>query len=88
MIDSNVVPTGSANFAALAPGKFALRGLCEFSVILRRRSGPGLTHETHPSTAQNLAREFGPQGVHVSHVIVDGAFRPLWVAEKKNPTLL
>ncbi|POY70244.1 hypothetical protein BMF94_6828 [Rhodotorula taiwanensis] len=40
---------GSAKFAALAPGKFALRGL-----------------------AQNLAREFGPQGVHVSHVIVDG----------------
>lgn len=23
-------------------------------------------------TAQNLAREFGPQGVHVSHVMVDG----------------
>ncbi|BGP54030.1 hypothetical protein JCM8202_003029 [Rhodotorula sphaerocarpa] len=40
---------GSAKFAALAPGKFALRGL-----------------------SQNLAREFGPQGVHVSHVIVDG----------------
>ncbi|GAA5951866.1 hypothetical protein JCM8115_005261 [Rhodotorula mucilaginosa] len=40
---------GSAKFAALAPGKFALRGL-----------------------AQNLAREFGPQGVHVSHVMVDG----------------
>ncbi|BGP22790.1 short-chain dehydrogenase/reductase SDR family protein [Rhodotorula toruloides] len=40
---------GSAKFAALAPGKFALRGL-----------------------AQNLAREFGPQGIHVSHVIVDG----------------
>lgn len=27
------------------------------------------------SAAQNLAREFGPQGVHVSHVIVDGEGR-------------
>ncbi len=23
-------------------------------------------------TAQSLAREFGPQGIHVAHVIVDG----------------
>ncbi|KAJ5312089.1 hypothetical protein PENANT_c011G05578 [Penicillium antarcticum] len=40
---------GSANFAAFASGKFALRAL-----------------------AQSLAREFGPQGVHVSHTIIDG----------------
>ncbi|KAH1304934.1 hypothetical protein KXV95_007112, partial [Aspergillus fumigatus] len=40
---------GSANFAAFATGKFALRAL-----------------------AQSLAREFGPKGVHVSHVIIDG----------------
>ncbi|KAL1973320.1 hypothetical protein VTN31DRAFT_5955 [Thermomyces dupontii] len=40
---------GSANFAAFATGKFALRAL-----------------------SQSLAREFGPKGVHVSHVIVDG----------------
>lgn len=40
---------GSANFAAFASGKFALRAL-----------------------AQSLAREFGPKGVHVSHVIIDG----------------
>lgn len=40
---------GSANCAAFATGKFALRAL-----------------------SQSLAREFGPQGVHVSHVIVDG----------------
>ncbi|KAL1959095.1 hypothetical protein VTO42DRAFT_2882 [Malbranchea cinnamomea] len=40
---------GSAQLAAFATGKFALRAL-----------------------SQSLAREFGPQGVHVSHVIVDG----------------
>ncbi|EAW13252.1 oxidoreductase, short chain dehydrogenase/reductase family [Aspergillus clavatus NRRL 1] len=40
---------GSANFAAFAAGKFALRAL-----------------------AQSLAREYGPKGVHVSHVIIDG----------------
>ncbi|KUM55840.1 hypothetical protein ACN42_g11395 [Penicillium freii] len=40
---------GSANFAAFASGKFALRAL-----------------------AQSLAREFAPQGVHVSHTIIDG----------------
>ncbi|KAJ5101973.1 hypothetical protein NUU61_004195 [Penicillium alfredii] len=40
---------GSANFAAFASAKFALRAL-----------------------AQSLAREFGPQGVHVSHAVIDG----------------
>jgi NAD(P)-dependent dehydrogenase (short-subunit alcohol dehydrogenase family) len=40
---------GSAQFAAFASGKFALRAL-----------------------AQSLAREFGPQGIHVSHAIIDG----------------
>jgi NAD(P)-dependent dehydrogenase (short-subunit alcohol dehydrogenase family) len=40
---------GSANFAAFASAKFALRGL-----------------------AQSLAREYGPQGIHVAHAIIDG----------------
>ncbi|MDP8950918.1 MAG: SDR family NAD(P)-dependent oxidoreductase [Actinomycetota bacterium] len=40
---------GSANFAALATGKFGLRAL-----------------------AQCMAREFGPQGIHVAHVVIDG----------------
>ncbi|KAK0104586.1 hypothetical protein ONS95_004872 [Cadophora gregata] len=39
----------SANFAAFATGKFAMRAI-----------------------GQTLAREFGPQGVHVAHVIFDG----------------
>jgi NAD(P)-dependent dehydrogenase (short-subunit alcohol dehydrogenase family) len=40
---------GSANFSALATGKFGLRAF-----------------------AQSMAREFGPRGVHVAHVIIDG----------------
>jgi len=40
---------GSANFAALATGKFGLRAL-----------------------AQSMAREFGQQGVHVAHIVIDG----------------
>ncbi len=40
---------GSANFAALATGKFGLRAL-----------------------AQSMAREFGPRGIHVAHVVIDG----------------
>lgn len=40
---------GSANFAALATGKFGLRAL-----------------------AQSMAREFGPQGIHVAHTVIDG----------------
>lgn len=41
---------GSANFAAFAGAKHALRAL-----------------------AQSLARELGPQGIHVAHLVVDGA---------------
>ena len=44
---------GSANFAALATGKFGLRAL-----------------------AQSMAREFGPQGIHVAHVVIDGQINP------------
>ena len=41
---------GSANFAAFAGAKHALRAL-----------------------AQSMARELGPLGIHVAHVVVDGA---------------
>jgi NAD(P)-dependent dehydrogenase (short-subunit alcohol dehydrogenase family) len=40
---------GSANFAAIAVGKFGLRAL-----------------------AQSMAREVGPKGIHVAHVVIDG----------------
>ncbi|KAJ5098255.1 hypothetical protein N7532_005256 [Penicillium argentinense] len=59
---------GSANFAAFASGKFALRAL-----------------------AQSLAREFGPQGVHVSHAIIDGVIdiprTKGWVFEHEDAKL-
>ena len=41
---------GSANFAAFAGAKHALRAL-----------------------AQSMARELGPQNIHVAHIVVDGA---------------
>lgn len=41
---------GSANFAAFAGAKHALRAL-----------------------AQSMARELGPRGIHVAHVVIDGA---------------
>jgi NAD(P)-dependent dehydrogenase (short-subunit alcohol dehydrogenase family) len=41
---------GSANFAAFAGAKHALRAL-----------------------AQSMARELGPRGIHVGHIVVDGA---------------
>ncbi|CAI7651867.1 unnamed protein product [Penicillium bialowiezense] len=59
---------GSANFAAFASGKFALRAL-----------------------AQSLAREFGPQGLHVSHTIIDGVIdiprTKAWVFEHEDAKL-
>ncbi len=43
-------PARSANFAAFAGAKHALRAL-----------------------AQSMARELGPKGIHVAHVVIDGA---------------
>jgi short-subunit dehydrogenase len=49
---------GSANFAAFAGAKHALRAL-----------------------AQSMARELGPRGIHVSHVVVDGAIDTEFIRE-------
>ncbi|HWH82927.1 MAG TPA: SDR family oxidoreductase [Burkholderiaceae bacterium] len=49
---------GSANFAAFAGAKHALRAL-----------------------AQSMARELGPQGVHVAHVVVDGAIDTAFIRD-------
>jgi len=49
---------GSANFAAFAGAKHALRAL-----------------------AQSLARELGPQGIHVAHVVIDGAIDTAFIRE-------
>jgi NAD(P)-dependent dehydrogenase (short-subunit alcohol dehydrogenase family) len=31
--------------------------------------------------SQSMARELGPQGVHVAHTIIDGAIDTAWIAE-------
>jgi NAD(P)-dependent dehydrogenase (short-subunit alcohol dehydrogenase family) len=49
---------GSANFAAFAGAKHALRAL-----------------------AQSMARELGHQGIHVAHVIVDGAIDTAFIRD-------
>jgi short-subunit dehydrogenase len=49
---------GSANFAAFAGAKHALRAL-----------------------AQSMARELGPQNIHVAHVVVDGAIDTDFIRE-------
>jgi NAD(P)-dependent dehydrogenase (short-subunit alcohol dehydrogenase family) len=49
---------GSANFAAFAGAKHALRAL-----------------------AQSMARELGPRGIHVSHVVIDGAIDTEFIRE-------
>lgn len=49
---------GSANFAAFAGAKHALRAL-----------------------AQSMARELGPRGIHVAHVVVDGAIDTDFIRE-------
>ena len=49
---------GSANFAAFAGAKMALRAL-----------------------AQSMAREFGPRGLHVAHVVIDGAIDTAFIRD-------
>ncbi|MDB5859102.1 MAG: putative oxidoreductase [Ramlibacter sp.] len=49
---------GSANFAAFAGAKHALRAL-----------------------AQSMARELGPRGLHVAHVVIDGAIDTEFIRE-------
>ena len=48
-IGSTASLRGSANFAAMAGGRHALRAL-----------------------AQSMARELGPRGIHVTHIVIDG----------------
>lgn len=49
---------GSANFAAFAGAKHALRAL-----------------------AQSMARELGPQGIHVAHVVIDGGIDTAFIRD-------
>ena len=50
---------GSANFAAFAGAKHALRAL-----------------------AQSMARELGPHGIHVAHLVIDAGVDTAWVRER------
>ena len=36
------------------------------------------------SLAQSMARELGPQGIHVAHVVIDGAIDTPWIKELFN----
>jgi NAD(P)-dependent dehydrogenase (short-subunit alcohol dehydrogenase family) len=38
--------------------------------------------------AQSLARELGPEGIHVAHVVLDGSIRPPDVVPADPPTRL
>ena len=55
---------GSANFAAFAGAKHALRAL-----------------------AQSMARELGPKGIHVAHIVVDGAIDTEFIRTQLPRTL-
>ncbi|CAI5525344.1 unnamed protein product [Closterium sp. Naga37s-1] len=52
----------------------SVRGAAGFSAF------PGAKHALR-ALAQCLAKELGPQGIHVSHVVIDGAVDTLWIRE-------
>lgn len=68
--DMLVASGGGAKFSTMAPSKFALRALSQ----VRFFRFPFSNTAANPDgwVWQSLAREFGPKGVHVAHVIVDG----------------
>ena len=39
------------------------------------------------SLAQSMARELGPQGIHVAHVVIDGAIDMPWIRERFGDAL-
>ena len=52
----------------------ALRGSANFAAFAIGKFGLR-------ALAQSMARELGPQGVHVAHTIIDGAIDTAWIAE-------
>lgn len=52
----------------------SIRGAPNFAAFSVAKSGLR-------SLAQSMARELGPQGIHVAHVVVDGAVDTPWVRE-------
>ena len=67
----------------------SLRGKAEYSQFAAAKAGLRMV-------SQSMAREFGPQGIHVAHVVVDGGIdgdrlrrsQPARVAEKGEDGLL
>ena len=51
--------------ALLAAGGGSLRGKANFAPFAAAKAGAR-------NLAQSIAREFGPQGIHVGHVVIDG----------------
>jgi short-subunit dehydrogenase len=52
----------------------SLRGAAGFSAFA------GAKHALR-ALAQSMARELGPQGIHVAHVVIDGAIDTRFIAE-------
>ena len=52
----------------------SLRGRANFAAFASAKAGLR-------ATAQSMARELGPQGIHVAHVVVDGGIDTAWMRE-------
>lgn len=65
-----------AQFSVMAPGEFGLYPAFEVYEDQASKQCKGVCLSTgmfaRKAVAQSLAREFGPQGIHVSHVVIDG----------------
>ena len=44
-------------------------------------SAEGLDQRDERALAQSMARELGPQNIHVAHVVVDAAVDTAWIAD-------
>jgi NAD(P)-dependent dehydrogenase (short-subunit alcohol dehydrogenase family) len=56
------------------------------AVAIDIRSTGGVAKSGLRSLAQTFAREFGPQGIHVAHVVIDGGIELNAGAAPRRPT--
>ena len=83
---------GSSRSAAARSSSPVLQPACAVAGLCSVRRGQGRSG----MIAQSMAREYGPQGIHVAHVIIDGgidgerlrAFRPQIVKERGEDGML
>lgn len=61
-----------ANFSVMAPGKSSDAYHLSQDCVAEQRELMAQGMFARRAVAQSLAREFGPQGIHVAHVVVDG----------------